>query len=162
MADDALEKAMEVEQSIVEHSRLLIASIYKTRAFPPVDERDKELIKHRDELRAAIYHLVKTKRLFQIHDESLLTEMWDEVRKKSSLTDFMLSASIELRFRVRDGDTGMQQLIERLAAAYSSMGAEGSKIDTSTLDRIPTKEVWMKWLNSNTWLVVILLLDTVL
>ena len=136
----------------VEKAREIISDIVHRRIRTADGVVDKELA-------AKLMSIFFTFRIYTIGNKAILEKFWAEVRSDVKFTDFVLTATNELRLRLTIGE--FSEIVEAIANAYGHPRNDATVMDADTLGRLPSKDNEFKsTLNANPWFVFLIILET--
>lgn len=110
------------------------------------------------------------RRMYAIATLGQIEDMWDYIRADTARLDFIMELTSELKFRggdiIRsrvggnDKKPGLGHLIDFIANAYGDAApGDYSGMDPDTAKRLPERDVLVKILQSNEWLVSLYLIN---
>lgn len=110
-----------------------------------------------------LFFLQNDIRLNQLATTTQVEELWEKIREKEVLVDFVHGGSQQMRFILGPG--GWDDLVERLVDAFtihyesSLEGAEEETIGEDLMERMVSKDNLTLYVTTYPWLVLVLLVD---
>lgn len=110
-----------------------------------------------------LFFLQNDIRLNQLATTTQVEELWEKIREKEVLVDFVHGGSQQMRFILGPG--GWSDLVERLVDAFtihyesSLEGAEEETIGEDLMERMVSKDNLTLYVTTYPWLVLVLLVD---
>jgi hypothetical protein len=110
-----------------------------------------------------LFFLQNDIRLNQLATPTQIEELWEHIREKEALVDFVHGGSQQMRFIL--GDEEWKSLIDRLADSFtihyesSITLPEDQTIGEDLLERMASKPNFTTYMTNYPWLVLVLLID---
>ena len=140
----------------IEKARELVSDIVGRRMLAENGKPSADIVKFLIEMQMAYR--------FYMIDRDSVRILWSTIRNSSPLLHFILSSTQEFLLRLPNGQQDYKVLVENVgysACLAGQVTSSGSMIDADTQDRIGKEKEVKELLQSNPWLLFILILESI-